>query len=265
MFRKAFSSLSGLFKDTADLKHQAALHRSRGGDDVVEPSYEVYLNSCATVAATFSDMGFIFAKSGPHMTKKENGMKFIISFGTSYNNVPGKYVQMQLSVCVYSSKLKKWREQQSTPYTNGDLVSGGLIHLIEAKGKYIEWNLANKDERQLVIDDVIAHIQNIALPYLNFFIDPKIVIEILEEADIPAMGIAYAIEFALCFGDVEKAQRILNRYVSEHRDFIPDVCRYIEDFRQKGKPQIVPNQYAGQIAWVCSFYGLKFEHDWGKL
>lgn len=261
MLKKTFSSLTDVFKNTAELKHQAALARKQGKNDDVEPSYDVYLNSCANVATAFENIGFVYTKSGPRMTKKEGGMKFSISFQTSTKNVPGQYVQMLICANVKSIALKKWREKQSNPYRKDDWVAGGLVHLLDERSTYIEWDLADKCIRPQVIADVVQHIKDVVLPFFSLFEDPMAAIDVLEKSDIPSMDISDAVEFALCFGSKGQAQSILNRYVKEHPDFRTDIEKFLEDFGLNGYPEFAVTQYAGKIAWMCLSYGLEVNFD----
>ena len=73
-------------------------------------------------------------------------------------------------------------------------------------------------QRSAVIADIVAFIRGVALPFFARFEDPKELISALQFADVPAVGIADAVELALCFADKSSAKKILSRFISERAD-----------------------------------------------
>ncbi len=131
--------------------------------------------------------------------------------------------------------------------------------MIDRENSYFEWDLADKEMRPKVIEDAIEYIRSKVIPFFSMFKDPKVALNVLEKTDIPSMEIADAVEFTLCFGSKEQAETILKRYLKENINFIPDIKKFLEDFRLNGYREFMVTQYAGQIAWMSHSYGLEID------
>jgi hypothetical protein len=107
---KTYDRLSDLFSNIALRKRQAAEARFAGTPSNVEHSSDVYAQSCARVAASLAEDGFRYAKSGPHLTKKNGDFSYRIAFQTSHNNIPGEHVALWMYASVRCPDLKRWRD-----------------------------------------------------------------------------------------------------------------------------------------------------------
>lgn len=256
MTRNAFTSIRDTFSDIAKRKGDAARARREGTPEGVEHSSEVYSASCARIATAFADRGFRYAKSGPHLTRKENGFTYTISFQTSYHNIPGQHVALSVAANVRSKKIKEWRVKQPRSRRKDDWVAGGLIHLLGTDLTYVSWDLAGRESREATLTDVISFIESVALPYFESFKVPGSLVAHFEHHDFPAMDIGDQVEFALCFAGRDKAETILNRFITERADLAEDIQKAEERIRTEGHISHFLTRYDELVAFLRSAYQL---------
>ncbi len=121
----------------------------------------------------------------------------------------------------------------------------------------LEWELANEENRHLVVDDAIQFIRSAVFSYFRRFDDPSAVILELCLKEIPAFEVASSVEFALCFGSYQQAQIILNRFISQRKDLHDQIEIAPQAFRKEGFPAYHAAAYAEQVAWVRTAYNLQ--------
>lgn len=140
--------------------------------DLPEKPRQVYLDACEQIAQAFAEDGFLYCKSGPHFTKRDDHFNYRVSFQSSHLNAAGELVRLWLHASVRSERLKEWRSKQQRPYRRDDWVAGGMVHLLHGKQTLIQWNLASPHNRQVVISDVIAFVRKEVLAYFQLFSSP---------------------------------------------------------------------------------------------
>ncbi|TPN79450.1 hypothetical protein FJ987_11490 [Mesorhizobium sp. CU2] len=86
---------------------------------------QVFLDGCRQVSAWLEPIGFLFAKSGPHASRRAGDWTFKISFQSSNVNVAGEYVELTVHASVCSKALKEWDEGSAWPADASDWVAGG--------------------------------------------------------------------------------------------------------------------------------------------
>ncbi len=94
------------------------------------------------------------------------------------------------------------------------------------------------------------------MAYFTKFSDPKLVIEELTRNDIPAVQLASAIEFALCFGTIVDAQTILDRFLAEHSKLVAPAIEAAIRFREQGVPNYFVTSYAEEAALMSVIHKL---------
>jgi len=258
--RNVFDKIADVFADTAKRKAEAAKARTAHSSDTAVPSKDVFTDACRQISEAFIGNGYKYAKSGPHFTKSCASFNYRVSFQSSHNNIPGKHVALWMHANVRSPRLKKWRAEQLKPYRNDGWVAGGMVHLLNRRHAMIEWELANDETRSAVVEDAIQFIRTEVFPYFHRFSDPSAVISELclkEIKEINAFGLASSVEFALCFGSHEEAQRILNRFISQRQDLRDQIEIASQTFRKEGFPAYFPFANAEQVAWVKTAYHLE--------
>jgi hypothetical protein len=255
--RKLFQQIEDVFTDTAARKAAAAKARATGSPGTTDASRAVYLNACRQIAEAFAGDGYKFAKSGPHFTKRTGPFHYHVAFQSSHHNIPGQHVVLWMHADVLSPKLGDWRRQQPHPHRNNDWVAGGMVHLLNRRHAMIEWELADASRREATIEDAINFVRTEIFPYFHKFSDPSALIEELCTRDVNAFGLASSVEFALCFGSREQANRILGRIVAQRQDLRDQIEQSTQTFRRDGFPEFFATSYPDQVAWVRTAYDLQ--------
>ena len=67
---------------------------------------EIFFSFCHELGKYYSGFGGKFAKSGPHITFEEHGIKLQLCFASSGSNVKGSYVNLELLPKFYSKSVK---------------------------------------------------------------------------------------------------------------------------------------------------------------
>jgi len=255
--RKLFHNIEEVFADTGARKAAAAKARATGSPGDTERSRDVYLNACREIAGAFVGDGYKFVKSWPHFTKKGGPFNYRIAFQSSHNNIPGQHVVLWMHANVLSPQLRDWRRQQPHPHRDDDWVAGGMVHLLNRKHAMIEWELADPSRRGATIEDAIQFVRTEVFSYFRKFSDPPALIEELCTKDVNAFGVASSVEFALCFGSREQAQRILDRYVAQRPDLRDKIETETQTVRREGFSEFFAASYTDQVAWVRIAYDLQ--------
>lgn len=256
MLRKSYTSLRGVFSDIAQRKSDAARSRQSGGDSTAEAPGDVYAAACAEIAAAFTGAGYRYSKSGPHLTRKEGDFCFRVSFQSSRHNIPGQHVSLSVAANVRSKKIGEWRQRQPIVRRSDDWVAGGLIHLLGTGLTYVAWDLADAAQRPATIADVVSFIRSVAVPYFARFEDVQKLVTELEAADVPAVDIGDAVEFALCFSGEVSAKKILARFVRERPNLGEAILEAERKIKEEGFKKHYLTAYADQVAFLRSAYRL---------
>jgi hypothetical protein len=83
-------------------------------------------------------------------------------------------VSLIAHAAIRSKAIKLSRASLKQTLNTGDRVTGGQIGNLQARAKWIEFNLANPYRRDRVIHDVTDLIRSVALPYLASLIHSKL-------------------------------------------------------------------------------------------
>ena len=216
---------------------------------------ETYLAACATIAEPLSPLGFRFAKSGPHTQRKDGNFTYRVSFQSSHRNVADHSVALWIHANVLSKRLAEWRAAQARTLGSGDYVAGGQIgNLVQPHG-WRDWNLALAT-RSDVIADATSTVHSIALPYFERFADVPGLCGLLQCEELPAMHIAHAIEFLLCFADRSAADAALSSFFSSRPELLADYHAHLSEFQERGLPQVRRTGFAYELAFDTVAYGL---------
>jgi len=98
-----------LVMEVANNKKLFASYAFNKNKEINENPREVFLSACEYIASVYYPYGFIYSKSGQHLTLKQKDNEFIykISFQSSHYNVPGENVKIDVFANVLSHKYKK--------------------------------------------------------------------------------------------------------------------------------------------------------------
>lgn len=248
-------NLDEVFAETARRKAEAAAYRNSGRRAEIEDSRTVYLSACQTVATCFESLGFRYAKSGPHLSRSDGLFAYRVSFQSSHNNISGRHVRLWMHATVRSKCLQTWRETRLPPNLINDFVAGGMVHRLRMTHAMVEWELADATKRPSVISDIVAFIHSDVLPYFARFTDLTALISDLAKRNIHAFDLRPSVEFAICFGDQEAGQRVLDRFVAER----PDLSELIAEVGRVGlkHPAFGPSNFAEEVVFLRQTYRLR--------
>ena len=130
-------------------------------------------------------------------------------------------------------RLKKWRDQRSFAKSS-DHVTGGQIGNLQEAHCWIDWELANPNERDAVINDAIVTIERLAIPYFALFEDlPKLSL-ILTNKDLPDLSIGDAVEFLMCFTDQQTARDAAATFLQRHPNLVEGYRDKFKKYAERG-------------------------------
>jgi len=199
-------------------RKQDLSERSNLNGDQSEKPRDVFNQACAFIADHFSSDGFTFSKSGPHMNKKYGDLTFQVSFSSSHYNIAGKYISLKVGLGIYSAKFKKWHKQNGLRNPS-NFVTGSTL-----EKHNLEWDLANPEERNEVIEGCIRAIKDFSPVYFERYTDiEKVVEDVANGALEICAGIASRMQFLIFFGDINIARSYAVRVMKEDPDFSRDV------------------------------------------
>lgn len=256
--RKEFRSVPEIIENNALRKYQAAKARFGKKQFNVEPPRKVYLTACAQIASVFIPLGYKYAKNGPHTRRQNGDFVFQISFQSSHNNVAGEYIALWIHTHVLSQRLRNWREQQTHAMRSTDYVAGGQIGNLVQDHSWMEWNLADPQQRKNTVADAVDTIKQLALPFFEQFEDLDVLINSLQTEPLPAMDILSAIEFLLCFKDVVSAHWAGRNFLMKHPQFVTDYEQALEHYKTQGSPKWPGNGWGRDLAFASIAYKLPF-------
>lgn len=138
-----------------------------------------------------------------------------------------------------------------------DLITAGQIGNLQAKPKWLEFNLASPHRRDRVVGEVIGLIRTIALPYLERFSSPQEIIAGLIAGTMPWWWEPSALEYVACFGTLSQAQELLGRYVHMRPGQAKEFRERLDEYRKEGIPEAFDSRAAGRLAKAALALGLE--------
>lgn len=216
-----------------------------------EKPRDVYRDACAKIAEALGPLGFRYFRSRQECCQKHGSVLNTIRFQSSHFNIAGLHVQLWMHATVSSDELRDWRQRHlNDPLATGH-IAGGMVHRLGTEYALVEWELANPADRADTIEDAIAFIREVVLPYFAQFESPERLIKALTKSPIPALDLGPSVEFALCFGGTRQAQSVLNLFVQSR----PDLAGAID--AAMANPTATPGSYAEQVAYLRKKYQLQ--------
>lgn len=257
MGRDEHESLNDLLRSTAERKRRAAQSRSRDRNEAENPR-DVYLSCCEQIAREFSEGGFRYAKSGPHMSRRDSGFKFSVQFGSSRNNLANEFVQLDLAPFVDSSRLKKWRSEQTHASRPDGHVAGRSPHLLFGQPLPIRWNVADAETRRHTCDDVVDYVRQNLLPWFDLFRDVEGLLQRLVSEDLPGLteNVFGVVEFILCYGDRCAALGFCKRRMEQAEVSPAELEPTIATYRREGIPEVQAFGLTDHLARVALVHEL---------
>jgi hypothetical protein len=103
---------------------------------------------------------------------------------------------------------------------------------------------------------VTSAVHSVALPYFHRFTDIPSLCVLLQREELPAMDTAHAIEFLLCFADRSAADTALVRFFRSRPELLDDYRIHLQEFKERGLPQVRRTGFAYELAFATVAYGL---------
>ena len=201
--------------------------------------------------------GFKYLKSGPTLKRRQGDITQEIHFGSSHYNVAGRYIALEIAGSVASLTLGRWRRahpsnlvRRDGPYASW-IVAGNIGNLT-TDHRYMTWNLADSATRRDCIDDAVASIHRIILPFFALFDDPARGIETLIHID---MGSVSVLEYILSTLGKEAAEKYGHRVLLRNPYYLE---RFKTDFAEFAR---FPPRYKQHGHFATDFAALAAETD----
>jgi len=149
-----FLSFNDAILATANQKRDAAQARSLPA--AAERPRDVILRACEMIAGQLKEDGFSFVRSGPKLKRVRRDRVFSIMFQSDRNNIAGKRAAIWIHAGVQNAG--------STTF-----IAGGQIGNLLPEPTWMEWDFADESARDREIDDAVAAIRRIILPFFATF------------------------------------------------------------------------------------------------
>jgi hypothetical protein len=222
-----------------------------------EQPRQVYLAACEAIARHFEDRGFRFAKSGPHMSRRSDAFRFVVSFGPSRYNAAGVTVTLVVYAHVHSATLGSWRKARNLP--GDDYLAAGNLGNLRQEHAWLDWDVGQPETRDDVIADVVAAIQSIAMPYFAHFEGEEKLVELLESGGMPGCAGLSPIEWLLATGREASAVRH-GRALFATEEWLPrSYQREVKRYQAEGTDRGPYTGLAEGLAYATVAFGLNFD------
>ena len=147
-------SIGDVIVATAKQKRDAA--KARLSSAVAEKPKDVILRACETMADQLKDDGFSFIKSGPKLKRVHGDHVFSVMFQSDRNNIAGT----RAAVWIHGGVQNSGR---------AEFIDGGQIGSLLPQKTWMEWDFADETTRESEINDAVAAIRRIILPFFAQF------------------------------------------------------------------------------------------------
>ena len=246
----------------------------------MDKAREIFNQCCTEIAASLADTGFQYRPSKHSAIKASGDLKFEIHFQSSFRNflVTGgdadrlKRVASKLTsfgdlatfgnvtliehASVRSKILKNFRKSLPNSWTADDAVTGGQIGNLRSPAMWVEFNLANPYTRTEVITEARRLIDTVALSYFDLFKNPADVVARLLDGSMPWTWEASALEYVCCFGSMEQALQLLNRFINESPSRAAEYRDALLRYRSDGTPEVWDSRAPARLAKAAIILGL---------
>ena len=241
----------------------------------------IYNAACAQIAAALAQDGFEYRPSKHSLLRRDGDLTREITFQSSFRNftIPDQgdgglqraaswlplvgetvafgSITLIAHAAVRSKTFKLWRASQKQPLGADDVITAGQIGNLQAKPKWLEFNLANPHRRDRVVSDVVELVRTVALPYLERFSAPQEVIAGLISGTMPWWWEPSALEYVACFGTSTQARELLKHYVRIRPGQEKELRERIDEYRKQGVPEAFDSRAPGRLAKAALALGLE--------
>lgn len=231
------------FKDlliaTAKQKSEAAKARAHS-DPTLEKPRDIILAACARMGEQLKGDGFSFQKSGPRLKRIQNDLTFEINFSSDPNNIAGRRAAVWIYGTALSRKLANWRRDHTSERVRrkgryAGTIVGAQIGNLASPPAWMEWDFADKASRQSQVDDAVAAIRQIILPFFAMFEDPARSVSILIHH--PLLCQESLLEYAMSNINQEAAETAGRSFLRNNPEIQKRFERAFAEFTERGVPR----------------------------
>ncbi|MCP3881771.1 MAG: hypothetical protein GY701_25790 [Sulfitobacter sp.] len=217
---------------------------------------EVFVAAAEDLAASLSTGGWRFAKSGPHITRRDGVVTTKAHFASSTLNVADELVALRVSFLIADRSHAAWRRGHEQPLRGDNIVATRhLGHLLEPP-RWLEWNLADLDSRSATINDVrvtlAAAIESYVNPLTQLLQSHSRPGELAGLVDDPSL-IEYFVRHDLSDQTAPVIDAIIGRFAERGRQ---NFMTLVERYRSEGLPEAKPTGVPGAIAYLVAQFDL---------
>ncbi len=252
--RREASTVSDLVNQIA---HDKSLQRFKTRRDGVPPPRDVFMAAVQTLVEPFVEEGWRYAKSGPHVTQRVGSVTTKLRFASSSLNVAGELVTLRASLMIGDRVHGNWRREQTNPRRDDNIVATPhLGHLLDPP-RWLEWNLADSEERSSTIRDIQGTLRTTAGSYVANVTDvltaddpdPVALVGLVDDVSL----IEYFVR--LGYGDETSPiiDTLLSRFVERGRS---DFDQSVQQYRDEGLPDIAPLGEPAALAYLAVQFNL---------
>ena len=181
--------------------------------DASEKPRVVFAAACADIAAGLAVHGFRYARSGPKISRRVDGLGHEIHFESSGGNSAGAVVMLRGAAYVTDGRLKRWRGEAGVAHPDNTVAGGNLA----AFGGCYQWNIACVVHRDEAIAECIEHIEREILPFFALCGDTARLTAHLRQHDLPGR-LAWVVEYLLSRGLDAEIGPLLQGWCVRHPD-----------------------------------------------
>lgn len=210
---------------------------------------ERFQSICFESAMSIKDLGYRYAKSGPHVTRTKNGLSFKIGFFESQG-----FQQIDLVLEVQSRELKAWRKAKGVPHISSTVMVGRLDFLLE--GKRLQGFDANKSDALVLVETTV---RTQVEPFFHLFHQPERAVMEAMSLKIPGWAPIPRIEFILCFGTHEQARQTAIKWLQQNIGIYYAYASHFQSYRGGGLVPYSGGGYAKELAHASHVF------DFGDL
>jgi len=170
-----------------------------------------FFTVCDELGDKLKALGYKYAKSGPHVSRRKDGFAFKIEFMEERD-----YAFLNLIINVRSRKLKEWKEEAGVPNLNDSVIFGGVSQILLHDNPDVGWSLEQGEGEILTIIEERIH------PFFERFSDVRSLIPDVIAMRYPKWEIMGILEFLLCFGSHEDAWNAAIHFLRQHAELCYD-------------------------------------------
>lgn len=178
-----------------------------------EAPSDVFQDAADEVGHAVADVGWRYARSGPHVSRTEGSVRFIFHFGSDPLNVAGQLVAFYVRFTIHDRQMAAWRESESLPIGSDALVARRHIGALLPTSSATQWNLAAPQERLDTVADIEATIHGHGLDFATRAFDVLGQKTPTTSALRPLLDDLELLEYLIRFGRQQEAYELLRDYL----------------------------------------------------